>query len=59
MLYPAKWKRITVDQSKFLKNWLFRFFWGATRYRKEGADTNIFICSKEELMQYKYEWATW
>ena len=31
MLYPAKWKKITVDQSKVLKNWLFRF-WGATRY---------------------------
>ena len=29
MLYPAKWK--TVDQSKVLKNWLFRF-WGATQY---------------------------
>ena len=32
MLYPARWKKITVDQSKVLKNWLFRFFWGATRY---------------------------
>ena len=31
MLYPARWKKITVDQSKVLKNWLFRFF-GATRY---------------------------
>ena len=32
MLYPARWKKITVDQSKVLKNQLFRFFW-ATRYR--------------------------
>ena len=31
MLYPARCKRITVDQSKVLKKWLFRFF-GATRY---------------------------
>ena len=31
MLYPARWKRITVDQSKVLKNRLFHFF-GATRY---------------------------
>ena len=31
MLYPARWKKITVDQSKVLKNRLFRFF-GATRY---------------------------
>ena len=34
MLYPARWKKITVDQSKVLKNrlyWLFRFYW-ATRY---------------------------
>ena len=31
MLYPARWKGITVDQSKVLKNWLF-LFWGATRY---------------------------
>ena len=26
MLYPARWKRITVDKSKVLKNWLFHFF---------------------------------
>ena len=32
MLYPARWKKITVDQSKVLKNRLFRFL-GATRYR--------------------------
>ena len=25
---PARWKRIAVDQSKDLKNRLFRFFWG-------------------------------
>ena len=31
MLYPARWKKITVDQSKVLKNLLFRYFW-ATRY---------------------------
>ena len=31
MLYPARWKKITVDQSKVLKNLLFRVF-GATRY---------------------------
>ena len=31
MLYPARWKKITVDQSKVLKNRLFRSFW-ATRY---------------------------
>ena len=35
MLYPARWKKITVDQSKVPENWLyrlFRFLW-ATRYR--------------------------
>ena len=35
MFYPARWKEITVDQSKVLKNWLYRlfcFFW-ATRYK--------------------------
>ena len=32
MLYPARWKKITVDQSKVLKIRLFRFF-GATRYK--------------------------
>ena len=26
MLYPARWKKMTVDQSKVLKNPLFRFF---------------------------------
>ena len=26
MLYPARWKKITVDQSKVLKNWLYRLF---------------------------------
>ena len=31
MFYPARWKKITVDQSKVLQNRLFRFFW-ATRY---------------------------
>ena len=31
MLYLARWKKITVDESKVLKNRLFRFFW-ATRY---------------------------
>ena len=34
MLYPARWKKITVDHSKVLKNRLyrlFRFLW-ATRY---------------------------
>ena len=43
MLYPARWKKITVDQSKVLKNWvyrLFRFLW-ATRYRSvHGASQN-------------------
>ena len=44
MLYPARWKGITVDQSKVLKNRLFRFFFscfffffwgggGGTRYK--------------------------
>ena len=28
MLYAARWKKITVDQSKVLKNQLFRFFGG-------------------------------
>ena len=28
MLYPARCKRITVDESKVLKNRLFRFFGG-------------------------------
>ena len=32
MFYPTRWKKITVDQSKVLKNLLFRYFW-ATRYR--------------------------
>ena len=31
MFYPARWKKITVDQSKVLKNGLFLFL-GATRY---------------------------
>ena len=31
MLYPATWKKVTVDQSKVLKILLFRFG-GATRY---------------------------
>ena len=34
MFYPARWKKITVDQSKVLKNLLyrlFRFYW-ATQY---------------------------
>ena len=34
MFYPARWKKITVDQSKVLENRLyrlFRFYW-ATRY---------------------------
>ena len=31
MLYPARWKKITIDESKVLKNRLFRVF-GATRY---------------------------
>ena len=31
MLYPARWKKRTVDQSKVLKNRLFRFCW-ATQY---------------------------
>ena len=26
MFYPARWKKITVDQSKVLKNWLYRLF---------------------------------
>ena len=36
MLYPANWKKITVDQSKVLKNRLYRLFrfWGATRYKR-------------------------
>ena len=32
MLYPTKRKRITVDQSKVLKNRLFRGFWGHPVY---------------------------
>ena len=35
MLYPARWKKITVDQSKSWKNrlyWLFRFFGGHPVY---------------------------
>ena len=33
--YPTRWKKITVDQSKVLKNRLYRLFrfWGATRYK--------------------------
>ena len=36
MLYPARWKKITVDQSKVLKNWLFWVFWppGITQFFK-------------------------
>ena len=33
MFYPAKWKKITVDQSKVLKNRMFRLF-GATWYKE-------------------------
>ena len=36
MFYPARCKKITVDQSKVLKNRLFRYFW-ATRYSKTHA----------------------
>ena len=36
MLIPARWKKITVDQSKVLKSQLFRF-WGATRYKVWGS----------------------
>ena len=34
MLYPVRWKKITVDQSKVLKNLLYRLFrfLGAIRY---------------------------
>ena len=42
MLYPARWKKITVDQSKVLKNRLYRlfcFFW-ATRYIWNGCEQN-------------------
>ena len=43
MLYPAKWKWITVDQSKVLRNRLFRFFW-ATRYNAlDSFDYAVFI----------------
>ena len=35
MLYPAKWKRITVGQSKVLKNRLFRFWGGHPVYTKK------------------------
>ena len=27
MLYSARWKKITVDQSNILKNQMFRVFW--------------------------------
>ena len=43
MLYPARWKKITVDQSKVLKNRLyrlFRFLW-ATRYNKIFIKINV------------------
>ena len=33
MFYPARWKKITVDQNKVLKNRLFRFFWGHPVYK--------------------------
>ena len=33
LLYPARWKKITIDQSKVLKNRLFRFL-GATHQWK-------------------------
>ena len=36
MLYPARWTKITVDQSKVLKNQLYRpfHFFRATQYMK-------------------------
>ena len=47
MLYPARWKKITVDQSKVLKNWLYRLFrfGGATRYSVK--------------IKYHSEYSTW
>ena len=42
MFYPARWKKITVDQSKVLKNRLyrlFRFFVWATRYSRLSLQT--------------------
>ena len=57
MLYPARWKKITVDQSKVLKNRLFRF-WGATRYRNFNKSQEIikhaFI--KEQGTVYSSNW---
>ena len=42
MLYPARWKRITVDQSKVLKNRLFRFLGGHPVYGVQKISANHF-----------------
>ena len=38
--YPARWKKITVNQSKVQKNRLFRYFW-ATRYSTKIIVTSV------------------
>ena len=70
MFHPARWKKITVDQSKVVKNRLFRYFW-VTRYyqdliflkdwpEKKGCNSNIVSISihlfsiKMKLCTLKY-----
>ena len=66
MIYPARWKRITVDQSKVLKKFDCSYFLGATQYIapifpsvqhkiiEEGsileAQTNIYVNLKQKPM---------
>ena len=41
MLYPARWKKITIDQSKVLKNRLLHFL-GATQAPKKTKVTKLY-----------------
>ena len=51
MLYPARWKKITVDQSKVLKIDCSGFF-GATRYRSRQQFVVIHNKSNESCNNY-------
>ena len=52
MHYPSRWKKITVDQSKVLKNRLFPFFvWG-------GGAPGIYGKENEEQNQFQNKWCS-
>ena len=55
MLYPARWRKITVDQSKVLKNQLYRLFrfWGATWYNNR--KSQVLKSSQIVLQSATYE----